>query len=96
MTFMLFDLKTKNLLNIFWFRRDLRIEDNAGLYHALSSGLPVQTVFIFDKNILDSLPKKSSFLKYLIRLFTQKPDINPTHKRREIAQFFLKNKGYNL
>jgi len=64
---MLFDLKTKNLLNIFWFRRDLRIEDNAGLYHALSSGLPVQTVFIFDKNILDSLPKKDARVEFIHR-----------------------------
>lgn len=42
-------------INIFWFRRDLRIEDNAGLYHALNSGLPVLPVFIFDKIILDRL-----------------------------------------
>ena len=42
-------------INIFWFRRDLRLEDNAGLYHALKSGLPVLPIFIFDKNILDKL-----------------------------------------
>lgn len=42
-------------IQIFWFRRDLRLEDNAGLYHALTSGLPVLPVFIFDKNILDKL-----------------------------------------
>lgn len=42
-------------INCFWFRRDLRLEDNAGLYHALKSGLPVLPVFIFDKNILEDL-----------------------------------------
>ena len=42
-------------INIFWFRRDLRLNDNAGLYHALKSGLPVLPVFIFDKAILDQL-----------------------------------------
>jgi deoxyribodipyrimidine photo-lyase len=42
-------------INIFWFRRDLRLDDNAGLYHALNSGLPVLPVFIFDRNILDRL-----------------------------------------
>lgn len=42
-------------VNIFWFRRDLRLEDNAGLYHALRASLPVLPVFIFDKNILGSL-----------------------------------------
>jgi deoxyribodipyrimidine photo-lyase len=44
---------------IFWHRRDLRLEDNAGLYHALKSGLPVLPVFIFDKNILDRLDDKA-------------------------------------
>lgn len=44
---------------IFWHRRDLRLEDNAGLYHALKSGLPVLPVFIFDKNILDRLEDKA-------------------------------------
>ena len=38
-----------------WFRRDLRLEDNAALYHALRSGLPVIPVFIFDREILDRL-----------------------------------------
>jgi deoxyribodipyrimidine photo-lyase len=42
-------------INIFWFRRDLRLDDNAALYHALKSGLPVLPVFIFDKAILDQL-----------------------------------------
>jgi deoxyribodipyrimidine photo-lyase len=42
-------------LAVFWFRRDLRLHDNAGLYHALKSGHPVLPVFIFDKAILDDL-----------------------------------------
>lgn len=42
----------------FWFRRDLRLYDNAGLFHALKSGLPVQCVFIFDTNILNQLDEK--------------------------------------
>ena len=40
---------------IFWLRRDLRWQDNRGLYQALSSGLPVQPVFIFDTDILGNL-----------------------------------------
>ena len=44
---------------IFWFRRDLRLHDNAGLYHALKSGYPVLPLFIFDTNILDDLPTRS-------------------------------------
>ena len=42
-------------MNMFWFRRDLRLEDNAGLYHALKSGKNVQPIFIFDIDILSKL-----------------------------------------
>ena len=44
---------------IFWHRRDLRIHDNAGLAAALTSGLPVLPLFIYDKKILDFLPEKA-------------------------------------
>jgi len=43
---------------IFWFRRDLRLNDNAALYFALQSGFPVLPVFIFDTNILNELHDK--------------------------------------
>lgn len=49
---------TKEAITIFWFRRDLRLHDNAGLYRALKSGNPVVCLFIFDKNILDELENK--------------------------------------
>src|SRR4030095_15150740 len=42
-------------VNVFWFRRDLRLHDNAGLYHALKQGKPVVPIFIFDRNILDEI-----------------------------------------
>lgn len=41
---------------LFWHRRDLRIDDNAGLYKALTSGNEVLPLFIFDRNILSALP----------------------------------------
>lgn len=40
---------------LFWFRRDLRLEDNAGLYHALHENEGVLPIFIFDSEILDKL-----------------------------------------
>jgi deoxyribodipyrimidine photo-lyase len=46
----------KEKIAIFWFRRDLRWQDNVGLYHALQSGLPVLPIFIFDTDITDELP----------------------------------------
>ncbi|MBC7848139.1 MAG: deoxyribodipyrimidine photo-lyase [Chitinophagaceae bacterium] len=45
-------------VNIFWFRRDLRLSDNAGLYHALRNNIPVVPVFIFDTEILSGLEDK--------------------------------------
>ena len=52
----------KNPISIFWFRRDLRLEDNTGLFHALShakkAGQQVLPIFIFDKSILDRLDDK--------------------------------------
>ena len=42
-------------VSLFWFRRDLRLEDNAGLWKALNSGVPVVPIFIFDPNILSKL-----------------------------------------
>src|ERR1700712_6114568 len=48
----------KSPVNIFWFRRDLRLHDNAGLYHALKDTNPVLCLFIFDREILDKLEDK--------------------------------------
>ncbi len=62
----LFYLKNWKKMNIFWFRRDLRLEDNAGLYHALKSGKPVLPLFIFDKNILDDLEDKTDARVFFI------------------------------
>ncbi|MEM6628322.1 MAG: deoxyribodipyrimidine photo-lyase [Bacteroidota bacterium] len=42
-------------VNVFWFRRDLRLNDNRGLFEALKSEYPVLPLFIFDRNILDDL-----------------------------------------
>ena len=45
-------------INLFWFRRDLRLSDNHGLYEALKKGV-VHPIFIFDTNILDGLEDKA-------------------------------------
>ena len=41
--------------SIFWFRRDLRLDDNIGLSEALKSDEKVIPIFIFDRDILDHL-----------------------------------------
>ena len=59
-------------VSIFWFRRDLRIEDNAGLFQALSEKDPVLPLFIFDTNILDRLPsKKDGRVEFIHQSITQ-------------------------
>jgi deoxyribodipyrimidine photo-lyase len=45
-------------INVFWFRRDLRLNDNCGLFRALASSKPVLPIFIFDTDILDKLESK--------------------------------------
>lgn len=58
---------------IFWFRRDLRLNDNKGLYEALNSGDEVLPVFIFDKNILADLPESDARVSFIHTLLS---DIN--------------------
>ncbi len=64
----------KKRVNIFWFRRDLRLNDNAGLFEALRSDLPVLPVFIFDKKILNRLENKHDRRVTFIYLHLKKID----------------------
>ena len=50
---------------VFWFRRDLRLDDNVGLFHALESKYRVIPLFIFDEEILDSLPKNDARVSFI-------------------------------
>jgi deoxyribodipyrimidine photo-lyase len=51
--------------SLFWFRRDLRAHDNAALYQALKGSKQVYCVFIFDKEILDLLPRKDRRVEFI-------------------------------
>ena len=51
--------------SIFWFRRDLRIDDNPGLYEALANSKSVIPIFIFDTNIIDNLPSDDNRIKFI-------------------------------
>ena len=51
-------MENKKSVAIHWFRRDLRLHDNAALYHALNSKQPILPIFIFDSSILDKLENK--------------------------------------
>ena len=52
------DVRKKNEISIFWFRRDFRLNDNAGLFEALKNSNSVLPLFIFDTEILERLPSK--------------------------------------
>src|SRR5690606_26122822 len=52
-------------VNIFWFRRDLRLNDNVGLYKALLGKFPVLLIFIFDTEILNELPKEDARVTFI-------------------------------
>lgn len=45
-------------IQLFWFRRDLRLHDNTALFYALKENTPTLPIFIFDRNILDLLDDK--------------------------------------
>ncbi|MCD0466566.1 deoxyribodipyrimidine photo-lyase [Flavobacterium sp. ENC] len=55
----------KQKVTFFWFRRDLRLEDNVGLFHALQSEFPVVPLFIFDEDILENLPKNDARVSFI-------------------------------
>ena len=62
----------RSAVNIFWFRRDLRLHENAALYHALKDSKPVVPVFIFDRNILDELEDRTDRRVEFIHLALRK------------------------
>ena len=70
-------------MTIFWFRRDLRLEDNAALYHVLNAETNVIPIFIFDESILEQLPKDDARVTFI-------------SKQLENIQIKLKSKGKSL
>jgi len=60
-------MKASPNIAVFWFRRDLRLEDNAGFSAALRSGYPVLPLFIFDRDILDRLEDRDDARVTFIR-----------------------------
>lgn len=57
--------------SVFWFRRDLRLKDNAGLQAALAGTRPVLPLFILDSDILDTLPADDSRVAFLFAVLRQ-------------------------
>ena len=68
---------------LMWFRRDLRVDDNAALYHALKSCRQVFCLFVFDTGILDTLPRADRRVEFiresLVDLSGQLAALGQTH-----------------
>ncbi|WP_233897872.1 cryptochrome/photolyase family protein [Tenacibaculum piscium] len=60
-----------NKVAIFWFRRDLRLEDNVALFNALNSSNKVLPIFIFDEEILDKLPENDARVSFIYQTLQQ-------------------------
>ena len=56
---------SKKKVSIFWFRRDLRLDDNVGFLNALKGDFPVLPIFIFDTEILKKLPKDDARVSFI-------------------------------
>ncbi|WP_149275525.1 cryptochrome/photolyase family protein [Pareuzebyella sediminis] len=52
-------------ISIFWFRRDLRLDDNVGFLEALKGNFPVLPLFIFDTEIVEKLPKNDARVTFI-------------------------------
>ncbi len=77
----------KKAISIFWFRRDLRLEDNVGLFHALQSEHPVLPIFIFDTKILEKLPRTDARVTFLYNRLQKIHKTLKTKFKSGIAQF---------
>ncbi|MBT8263721.1 MAG: deoxyribodipyrimidine photo-lyase, partial [Muriicola sp.] len=58
-------------ITIFWFRRDLRLEDNHGLFNALKGNYQVLPIFIFDPHILEELPENDARVSFIYKTLQQ-------------------------
>lgn len=79
---------TAQPITFFWFRRDLRLEDNVGLYQALQSVYPVLPLFIFDDAILEHLPQDDARVTFIYESLSK---IN--EKLVELGSSLLVKKG---
>jgi len=80
-------------INIFWFRRDLRLNDNTGLNAALSSSLPVVPLFIFDTDIIDELPHDDPRISFIYSTLNK---INDQLRTENTSLLILKGKPLSV
>ena len=80
-------------ISIFWFRRDLRLEDNTALNQALSKKLQVLPVFIFDEEILHELPNNDPRVNFIYNSLNK---IDQTLKKHNSSLLCLRGKPIKI
>ncbi|HKL91105.1 MAG TPA: deoxyribodipyrimidine photo-lyase [Allomuricauda sp.] len=78
----------KDKVILFWFRRDLRLDDNVGLYQALQNDVPVLPLFLFDTEILENLPKTDARVSFIHEQVQKLSNQLSTDYGSGIAQFY--------
>ncbi|MCF7561867.1 DNA photolyase family protein [Sabulilitoribacter multivorans] len=77
-------------VNIFWFRRDLRLDDNLGFFEALKGDYPVLPIFIFDSEILEKLPKDDARVTFIFNTLQKMRNTLQEEHNSSIAMFYGK------
>ncbi|MDT0687796.1 cryptochrome/photolyase family protein [Autumnicola psychrophila] len=77
-------------INVFWFRRDLRLDDNVGFLEALKDDHPVLPIFIFDTEILDSLPEDDARVTFIYKTLQQMRKVLKEEYSSSMAMYYGK------
>ncbi|CAM4326298.1 cryptochrome/photolyase family protein [Zobellia nedashkovskayae] len=72
-------------ISVFWFRRDLRLDDNVGFLEALKSTHKVLPIFIFDTEILENLPKDDARVTFIFENLQKMRDTLQKENHSSIA-----------
>lgn len=75
-------------VSVFWFRRDLRLDDNIGFLEALKGEHPVLPIFIFDKNILEELPEDDARVTFIFENLQKIRDELQDEYNSSLAMFY--------
>ena len=80
----------KQPISIFWFRRDLRLDDNNAFFKALQSDYKVLPLFIFDSDILEKLPEDDARLTFIYDSLQRMRSTLEKEQNSSIAMFYGK------
>tara|TARA_R110002051_G_scaffold165130_2_gene235895 strand:- start:10363 stop:11673 length:1311 start_codon:yes stop_codon:yes gene_type:complete len=75
-------------ISVFWFRRDLRLDDNVGFLEALKGDFPVLPIFIFDEQILSKLPKDDARLTFIYETLQNMRTLLQEENNSSLAMFY--------